>query len=221
MQCLVYYKLLVFRRTGNQALLNGKEVSKTKYCHQITAFVLNRLLKTAYEEALSNAESANVDIQSWRKNLEKNYPTFHYWSVCLRMEMDLFLITRSIRSRNFCLYRYAINILLKWMFSLDNYHYARWLSVHLLDMVSLEDTNNHVFTEFSENGNFVVARTLNRFSSMGIDQRHEQLNADIKDGGGAIGLTEDDEKFHRWMLCAPDEGRMVRTVRTVFSFEQN
>ena len=44
---------------------------------------------------------------------------------------------------------------------------------------------------------------------MGIDQHHEQLNADIKGGGGAIGLTEDDEKFLRWMLCAPEEGRMV------------
>ena len=30
--------------TGNQALLSGKEVSKTKYCHQVTAFVLNRLM---------------------------------------------------------------------------------------------------------------------------------------------------------------------------------
>ena len=45
---------------------------------------------------------------------------------------------------------------------------------------------------------------------MGIDQRHEQLNADIKGAGGAVGLTEDDEKFLRWMLCAPEEGRMVR-----------
>ena len=45
---------------------------------------------------------------------------------------------------------------------------------------------------------------------MGMDQRHEQLNADIKGPSSAIGLTEDDEKFLRWMLCAPEQGRMVR-----------
>ena len=50
---------------------------------------------------------------------------------------------------------------------------------------------------------------------MGIDQRHEQLNAEIKGAGGAIGLTEDDEKFLRWMLCAPEEGRIVREFEQI------
>ena len=65
-------------------------------------------------------------------------------------------------------------------------------------MIALEETNNnYVYQEFEDSGNFVVARTLNRFSLTGMDQRHEQLNADIKGPGGAIGLTEDDEKFLR------------------------
>ena len=58
-------------------------------------------------------------------------------------------------------------------------------------------------------GNFVVARTKNRFSSMGIDHRHEQLNADVKGcASGAVGLTEEEEKFLRWMKCGPEEARM-------------
>ena len=84
------------------------------------------------------------------------------------------------------------------------------LLVHLFDMIRLQWTNPDIYEEFDKNGNFTVARTQNRFSSMGIDQRHEQLNADIKGGGGAIGLTEDDEKFPRWMLCAPEEARIVQ-----------
>ena len=75
--------------TGNQALLSGKELSKTKYCHQETAFVLNCLMKSAYEEAVRNGEAAHIDMQSWRKNMEKIHPTFQYWSSCLRMEMVL------------------------------------------------------------------------------------------------------------------------------------
>ena len=76
-------------------------------------------------------------------------------------------------------------------------------------------TNNYIYKEFLENGNVVVARTLNRFSS--IDQRHVQPNAKIKGAGGAIGLTEDDEKFLRWMLCEPEEGRIVCLFRADFS----
>ena len=54
------------------------------------------------------------------------------------------------------------------MFALDHYHYARRFSVHLFDMIALEETNDYVYQEFEENGNFVVVCTFNRFSSMGI-----------------------------------------------------
>ena len=109
-------------------------MSKTKHCHQVTAFVLTCLMKIAYEEVVRNRESADVDMQSWRKNMEKTHPTFQYW-----MEKALFMFTRSIRSTNFVLYKYAIDGLLKWMFALDHFHYARWLSVHLFDMIALRD----------------------------------------------------------------------------------
>ena len=48
---------------------------------------------------------------------------------------------------------------------------------------------------------------------MGIDQRHEQLNANVKGTGGALGLTEDDEKLLRWMVCGPEESRIVREFK--------
>ena len=58
---------------------------------------------------------------------------------------------------------------LMWMFGLDHYHYARWLLVLLFDMLRLKVTNPDIYREFEENGNFAVARTQNRFLSMGID----------------------------------------------------
>jgi len=45
---------------------------------------------------------------------------------------------------------------------------------------------------------------------MGIDQCHEQLNKIVKGDGGAIGLTEDDDKLRRWTICGPEIARMVR-----------
>jgi len=45
--------------------------------------------------------------------------------------------------------------------------------------------------------------TENRFSSVGLDQTHEHLNARVKDDGGALGLTENPGALRRWMVAGP------------------
>ena len=47
-------------------------------------------------------------------------------------------------------------------------------------MEMLSATNQDVFNEFC-NASFTVKRTRNPFFAMGLDQRHEQLNKDVKD----------------------------------------
>ena len=69
------------------------------------------------------------------------------------------------------------------------------MSVYQFDMEMLHKTNPLVHQEFHANGNFVVTRTNNDFLSMALGKIHEQLNKDIKGGGGMVGLTEDEEKF--------------------------
>ena len=114
------------------------------------------------------------------------------------MEMALFLFVRSIRARNFVLYKYAIDQLFPWMFAIYHIHYARWLTIHLYD---LNQTNPEIYEEFKDNAH--------KKSSMGIDHRHEQLNADVKGcASGAVGLTEEEVKFLEWMICGPKEARM-------------
>ena len=39
---------------------------------------------------------------------------------------------------------------------------------------------------------------------MGLDQRHEQQNKDVKGDGGILGLTENEEKMRCWMVCGPE-----------------
>jgi len=39
-------------------------------------------------------------------------------------------------------------------------------------------------------GNFTVKKTANKFSSMAIDQAHEQNNEMVKGDGGAVGLMQ-------------------------------
>ena len=154
-------------------------------------------------------EKENISFGEWKSNMEERSPQFQFWSLTLKIELDYLLFLRSIRSRNFELYVLSIAKILPWLFALDHYHYARWLSIHLHDMQRLEQTDPQIHHKFCMKGNFVVSRRKKSFSSMGIDQRHEQLNKNLKGDGGMIGLTEDEEKLRRWMICTPETARAV------------
>ncbi len=47
------------------------------------------------------------------------------------------------------------------------------------------------------------------FSSMAIDQAHEQHNAIVKGDGGAVGLTQNPEALKRWMVAGPEMARVT------------
>ena len=76
--------------------------------------------------------------------------------------------------------------------------------MHVFDIKMLPATNPDIYQAFQVLCCFVVSRTRNSLSSMGLDQRHEQQNKDVKGGGGFLGLTENEEKLRRWMVCGPE-----------------
>ena len=75
-------------------------------------------------------------------------------------------------------------------------------------MVTLEQKHPQLAKEF-QSGNFVVHKSSRRFSSISIDQAHEQANAVIKADGGAIGVTEDPSALRRWMIAGPEISHLV------------
>ena len=166
------------KSSGNDSLLSGHFVPKTKYVHQVTTSTLCRLITNAFEH--SKEKGCTLDFVEWRASYELRNPQFQIWSAALKMEMDSLLFLRSIRSSNFKLYVESIGKFLSWIFAFDHAHYARWLSIQHYDMEIPKDTNLEVLQEFSVHGNFTVARTKKKFSKMGLDQRHEQLNKDVK-----------------------------------------
>ena len=114
----------------------------------------------------------------------------------------------SIRSANFKLYVQSLGVLLPLFFALDHYHYARWLSVHVRDLMHLPNLHPDLATEFLA-GKFVVNKTQRVFSSMAIDQAHEQANAAVKGDGGAVGLLENTSALTRWAVAGPEISRVV------------
>ena len=92
---------------------------------------------------------------------------------------------------------------------MDHTNYARWLSVHHRDMCVLQSTHPDVYKHFSE-GCFTVHKTTRQFSDIALDQAHEQVNAEVKGEGGAVGLTENPAALRRWMVAGPEVSRMVQ-----------
>ena len=124
--------------SGNQSLLTGHDVAQTKYVHQVTTCCLYQLLHAAFSISTESAGDRTILFDNWRSGMEKKSVQFQFWSVALKMELDYLLFLRSIRSGDFNLYKYTISKFLSWLFALDLYHYARWLSIHLYDMEMLD-----------------------------------------------------------------------------------
>ena len=67
----------------------------------------------------------------------------------------------------------------------------------------MESLPTSIYQEFKGHGHWVVKKTTNRFSSMPIDQAHEQNYELVKGSGVAVGLTENPSAFRKWMIAGP------------------
>ena len=81
-------------------------------------------------------------------------------------------------------------------------------------MMRIEEQHPEVAREFHK-GNFVVHKSGRAFSSIAIDQAHEQNNAVIKGDGGAVGLTENSSALRRWMVAGPEVIRLIGRYEAV------
>ena len=134
-------------------------------------------------------------------------PTFQYWDTILNMEILGLIFVRAHREQHFPLYVESLKALVPWFFALDHQNYFGWIPVHIRDMESLPAS---IHKEFEEHGHWVVYKTTNRFSSIPIDQAHEQNNDLVKSSGGAVGLTENPSAFNKWMIAGPGQARLLK-----------
>ena len=77
-------------------------------------------------------------------------------------------------------------------FALDHINYARWTPIHIRDMKSLPKSLKE---EFEKDKHWVINKSKHKFSSIPIDQAHEQENRTVKGVGGAVGLMENPNAF--------------------------
>ena len=75
-------------------------------------------------------------------------------------------------------------------------------------MDHLHKNHPSVHNEFSR-GKFTVQKTNRKFSRIGLDHNHEQLNAKVKGVSGVIGLTEDESGLCWWLIAGPEIARLL------------
>ena len=191
------------------SFLRAAHVARTRHAHQVTAATLSILQHHAYDDYARAADKdQQLSFKEWCQRRTKECPQFQYWSLALALEVYILTFVRSLREADFDMYLDALWELLPWFFALDHTHYARWIPVHLRDMLSLHRTHPDVLEGFRA-GMFTVQKTKRIFSSIATDQAHEQNNACIKGDGGAVGLLDNPSALQRWMVAGPEVARVI------------
>ena len=169
-----------------EALLKGNHPKRSIYAHQVICISLSMLLQESFEKA-----GSDDDIEKWIVQRKEYSIQFLYWFSLMEMEALLLMFVKSIRSSNFDMFVKSVELIVPWMFALDHTHYARWPPV-FVNVINLSDVKHpDIYSEF-QNGNFTVNKTKKSFSSIGIDQAHEQNNKLVKIDSGAVGILLSD-----------------------------
>ena len=104
--------------------------------------------------------------------MEHKSPQFKFWFLIYRMELTILILIWSFREANFRLYRESLFEPIPYLFPDNNVNYARFLPIHLRDMMCIEEQHPEVAREFHK-GNFVVHKSDRDLSAVATDQSHE------------------------------------------------
>ena len=112
---------------GTGSVINANHIKQSRYCFQTSLCALFIKLKTAKEKSGSGLSVFE------KLELRKNQNDIsYYWYLIFTLQLDILLYIRSLRESNYKLLVYAMENLMKWVFSFDRVHYARWRTVHVL-----------------------------------------------------------------------------------------
>ena len=175
---------------------------------------LHLLKHKAYSAYCSGVHGTPDSQHVWEKLSRSDNPQFKYWSTIMELELLMCRFIRSLREGDFPLYVQVCDELCAWLHVMDHTNYARWVPVHVRDMVQLSETHPDIHAKFLK-GNFVVQKSPHKFSLIGKDQSHEKSNKSLQSHGGAVGLYENPEALTLFMLAGQNCSRCVKEFEVV------
>ena len=165
-----------------ESLVTSAHITRTRYAHQVTASSLYILQHSAYKK-YSESEKDAPPFPEWCNHQATKFPQFQFWNMTLKFELLILILVRSFRESDFRLYTAVLK------------------EITPRDMAELPNKQPHVYNESVSGGKLTVKKKANAFSSIPLDQAHEQNNELIKGVGGAIGITENPSALLRWMVA--------------------
>ena len=196
------------------AISNGSQVTRARYAHQVTAAVLHLLQRAAFDDYIQLQDEAETPLSfmSWHQKMFSGKPQFAIWSLTLYLEILYLQFVRSLRSTDIKLYVQCLGEFAPWMFALNHSNYARWLPVHIRDMVQLPTKAASTYAEFKK-GHFVVAEYWaclfrhghgpSPWTSQWVDD-------------GIVGLTDNPTALLRWITAGPEVQRILHEFENSF-----
>ena len=203
--CVDVFKKEFINTPGRvESFLQGTNVKRSRYAHQLSLASLLRLARDSFDE-----KTENLTYDEWKKFLSASSVNASYWFTVIQLEILLFMLVRSVREANFDLLLRRLQDIIPWLFAMDLVHYSRWMSVFIHDLRRLPDTHPDVFQRFQE-GQFTIKKSARVFSNMAKDQAHEQNNKLVKIDGGDIGIMENDTALLNWAISGPQISQMLQ-----------
>ena len=149
-------------------MVDVNQIKRTRYCVQVT-------LCSLYQELVDTVKADGSTLDPWKWLEEKSLSSSmaHYWSLVINLQIEILVFVRSIREGNFHLYVQSLRNLLEWFFALDHTNDARWLTIHVFNLILLPITHPDVYQQLLK-GFFSFAETKRPFSRMALDQVHER-----------------------------------------------
>ena len=125
----------------------------------------------AYQEYCERLDEGDdlLECKAWCLMREAECPQFQYWSITLQFELTILTFAKSLRERNFRLYIDALTAVIPWFFALNHSNYARWLPVHIRDMISFKESHPGILLLKKPNGishPFQLTMRMNKITSV-------------------------------------------------------
>ena len=116
--------------SGLSVKADVNSIKRARYCIQVALCALYKKLT----EAVEADGSAKLPFE-WLSEQANTSQSCFYWKLIIEYQVHLLVFVRSIREGNFELYIESLQKLITWSFALDKFNYARWLSVHIFDLI--------------------------------------------------------------------------------------
>jgi len=144
-------------------LQKGSYWSRDQWAYQVTAAALFVLLRRSYDAYhMMTPDSQTLDFDMCCKDMVLDHIQFYYWHKVLQLELLFLQFLRLQWEWQFDVYVESFGRFIPWMFALDHYHYARWVTFNVKDLLILQHTCPTIYDDINSQ-HWLIIKSMNNW----------------------------------------------------------